>query len=127
MICPFEYTPEEVDLLYSEMENAAQNHESVNMDKISGFIKPGDFYLYGSGANGLHFAFNGLKWIKDGTIYHCLIQPKIRHGNILPEWYPVITVDDREFFSSGNLDMIKKENRYIPEHMTSSGWVQRTL
>ena len=127
MISPFEYTPEEVAYLYSEIEFAANNHESINMNKISNFIKTGDFYLCGSGANGLLFTFNGLKWIENGKIYHCLIQPQIRHGNIMPKWYPVITVDDRTGSSSGNLHMIKRENRYIPENMTSCGWVARTL
>ncbi len=127
MIRPFEYTPKEVDFIYSEIENAVNSHSAINMEKISTFIKPGDFYLFGSGANGLLFSFNGLKWVEDGRIYNCLIQPQIRHGNILPEWYPVITTDDRELSSSGILHMIKKENRYIPERITKSGWVDRTL
>lgn len=48
-------------------------------------------------------------------IYNCLIQPKITKNRTNPEWFPVITLNDRNYLSSGRLSMIKKENRYNPQ------------
>ena len=122
MIAMFEYTTEEVDLLYSVVEDAVKNKKPIDMFKISSILKTGDFYLYGSGANGLLFTFNGLKWVENNRIYSCLIQPKIRSKNYFPVWVPVISVDDRDHSSSGILSMIKKENRYIKADIT---WCDR--
>ena len=116
MITMFEYTPEEVDLLYSVVEEAVRDRKSINMYKIDYIIRRGDFYLFGSGANGLLFTFEGLKWVEDNRIYICLIQPRIYANKFEPSWIPVITVDERSFQSSGNLTMIKKENRYLDAH-----------
>ena len=72
------YTTDEIDLLYSVVEDAVKNNKPVDLFKIDGIIKAGDFFLYGNAANGLVFQFNGLKWIENGEIYNCLIQPQIR-------------------------------------------------
>ena len=122
MITMFEYTPEEVDLLYSVVEEAVRDRKSINMYRIEHIIRRGDFYLFGSGANGIVFTFEGLKWIEDNRIYICLIQPRIYANKFEPSWIPVITVDERSFQSSGNLTMIKKENRYLDAH---THWVNR--
>ncbi len=113
MIGRREYSKEEIDTLYSVVEDAVAERKPVDMFKISRFIKTGDFYLISDGANGLLFSFDGLKWVKDNRIYCCLIQPQIYGGDIMPTWYPVITYDDRSRSSSGDLSMIKKENRYM--------------
>ena len=119
MIAMFEYTAEEVDLFYSVVEEAVKNRKPVEMYKIDTIIRESDFFLFGRGVNGLLFTFNGLKWVEDGRIYRCLIQPQIRGNDLLPVWIPVISVDDRTFSSSGDLSMIKKENRYLD---TSRKW-----
>ncbi|MBQ0003378.1 MAG: hypothetical protein KBT21_07550 [Treponema sp.] len=108
------YTTEEIDLLYSIIEESVKSKKPICLMKIQGIIKTGDFYLYGSAAGGFVFQFNGLKWIEDGKIYNCLIQPQIRYKDCLPIWVPVITYNDRNHMSSGCLSMIKKENRYFP-------------
>ncbi len=126
MITKFEYTPQEIECLYSEVEKAVTSNKPLDLYKVSEFIKPGDFYMCGLAANGLTFAFNGLKWLKDGRIYTILFQPY--PGKVIsPEWYPVISVNDRDGRSSGNLSMVKKENRYIPAEDIKSGWIMRTL
>lgn len=119
MIAMFEYTAEEVDLFYSVVEEAVKNRKPMEMYKIDTIIRESDFFLFGRGVNGLLFTFNGLKWVEDGRIYRCLIQPQIRENELLPVWIPVISVDDRTFSSSGDLSMIKKENRYLD---TSRKW-----
>ncbi|MCR5613231.1 hypothetical protein [Treponema sp.] len=113
MITLQNYTSEEIDLLYSVVEDAVKNKKPVDLFSLHAIIKPGDFYLRGNAANGYVFQFNGLKWIEDGEIYNCLIQPQIRFNDVLPIWVPVITYNDRNYSSSGRLSMIKKENRYI--------------
>ena len=128
MIAMFEYTAEEIDFLYSAVEEAVANHTHISnsdMNKISKFIHAGDFYLDSVAANGLLFTFNGLKWVDtDGTIYVCMIQPHQNKDIPWPVWEPVITVDDRTHSSSGQLQMIRKENRYIG---TGTGWEMRRL
>lgn len=118
MIQMFEYTKEEVDKLYSAVENSVQNHNPIDMQLISKIIHAGDLYLFGMSSGGPVFCFNGLKWVRDGRIYCCQIQPQNR-GDVLPEWIPVITFDDRTWTSSGDLSMICKENRYLS---TDPGW-----
>ena len=113
MIAIFEYSAEEVDLLYSVVEDAVKNKKPIDMFKIEFIVRQGDFYLFGAGANGLLFSFNGLKWVDDNRIYRCLIQPQVWGREVLPVWIPVISVDDRTFCSSGDLSMITKENRYL--------------
>ncbi len=113
MIQMFEYTVEEVDLLYSAIEEAAQNHIPINMQRLSQIIHAGDLYLFGFASGGPVFTFNGLKWVQDGRIFGVQIQSQIRR-DVLPEWFPVITYDDRCWSSSGDLSMIRKENRYLP-------------
>ena len=113
MIAMFEYSAEEVDLLYSVVEDAVKEKKPINLNKIESIIRQGDFYLFGAGVNGLLFSFDGLKWVDDNRIYRCLIQPQVWGREIFPVWIPVISVDDRTFSSSGDLSMIKKENRYL--------------
>ena len=108
-----EYTTKEIDAIYSAVEDAVNKREPVDVFTISEIIKPGDFYLRGAAANGLVFMISGLKWVEDGRIYTCLLQPRVNYGAVWPEWYPVITIDDREGCSSGDLSMIKRENRYL--------------
>lgn len=124
MIEMFTYSAKEIDLIYSAIEEAVAERRQIDMRKICDYVKPGDFYLTGEAANGFVFTFMGLKWIQDGEIYTCLIQPQFRYGDPFERWYPVITVDDRTHSSSGCLDMIKKENRYID---TSVDWVMTEL
>ena len=124
MIEAFTYSAKEIDLIYSAVEEAVAEKKQIDMLKICDYVKPGDFYLNGLATNGFVFTFMGLKWIQDGEIYTCLIQPHIQYGDILVGWYPVITVNDRTHTSSGRLNMIKKENRYID---TSVNWVVREL
>ncbi len=124
MIEMFTYSAKEIDLIYSAIEEAVAERRQIDMWKICDYVKPEDFYLTGEAPNGLLFTFMGLKWIKDGEIYTCSIQPQIHYGGPLVRWYPVITVNDRTHSSSGCLDMIKKENRYID---TSVGWVMKEL
>ncbi len=112
MVTMFEYSAEAVDALYSAIETAAQNDDYVDMNIIEKYIHPGDFYLYGKCANGLGFTVNGLRWVEDGEIYHVILQPKIVFGAIAPRWEVTITVNDRDFSSSGRKHMIRKENRY---------------
>ncbi len=50
-----DYTSEEIDLLYSVVEDAVKNKKPVDLFKIDRIIKPGDFFLHGSAANGLTF------------------------------------------------------------------------
>lgn len=115
------YTPSQVDLLYSIVEEAVLTREEIDFFKIIEFLKPEDFYLFGRGTNGLLFQFNGLKWVDDdGEIYNCLIQPQVRLKSLFPKWYPVITYNDRDRSSSGILSMIKKENRY--NKIIEPGW-----
>lgn len=118
MIDIYSYTTEEIDLLYSVVEEAVKTREPIEMYKIDHIVHRGDFCLTGSGANGLHFTFNGLKWVDDdGDIFTCLIQPQVIYGCTEPMWYPVITINDRDRGSWGRLHMIKKENRYINANM----------
>ena len=70
MIHQQNYTKEEIDLLYSVVEDAILNNKPVDLFKIDGIIKSADFFLYGSAANGFVFQFNGLKWIENGEIYY---------------------------------------------------------
>lgn len=122
MIRMFEYTRDEVDFLYSEVERACANKgEHINISVISQFIKVGDFFLRGYAANGPTFEFNGLKWVDtDGEIYRVLFQTFQYRDDYVGEFYPVITVNDRTGSSSGRLYMIKKENRYLKT--TDNDW-----
>ncbi len=127
MIAMHEYTPKEIDYIYSAVEEAATSGkpiDEVKMNLISQYVHPGDFYLKGTAANGLVFTFDGLRWIENGRIYSCLLQPLVYHEHILPVWKPVITFDDRDHTSSGRLSMLKKENRYIN---TDQKWAMRRL
>lgn len=105
------YTLDEIDRLYSVVENAVGQKRSVALHDIISILKPGDFYLDSIAANGPIFTFNGLRWKDRNRIYTCYIQPQVYHGPII-EWYPVITMD-QEYLSSGDLSMIKRENRVI--------------
>ena len=127
MIRMFEYTRDEVDFLYSEVERAcAKKGEHINIHVISQFIKAGDFFLRGYAANGPTFEFDGLKWVdKDGEIYRVLFQPFQYKGDYFTEFYPVITVNDRTGSSWGRLHMIKKENRYLKT--TDNDWCMYDL
>lgn len=111
-----QYSSEIVDLLYTIVEEAVEKHEYIDIRKISPLLRRGDFYLYGDSSSGLVFAFDGLKWVRreddKDRVYICLIAACNVNGCIAPVWEPVITVDDREHCSSGDLSMIKKENRY---------------
>lgn len=118
------YSAKEIDTLYSAIEKAVAEKKAIDMLEISEFIRPGDFYLVGYAANGPIFSFMGLKWIQDGEIYLLRIQPHSIAGDPIVQWFPVITVNERTHSSSGCLDMIKKENRYID---TSIGWAMREL
>ena len=65
MIAMFEYTAEEIDYIYSAIEEAAENRKPIDENKmyeISTFIRPGDFYMvrYINGG-GPAFTFNGLR------------------------------------------------------------------
>lgn len=42
----FEYTKEEVDKLYSAVENAVQNHNPIDMQLISKIIHAGDLSVW---------------------------------------------------------------------------------
>lgn len=44
------YDASQVDILYSIVEEAVSSHEKINMFEIVNFLKPEDFYLYGSGS-----------------------------------------------------------------------------
>lgn len=107
------YTSEEIDKIYSLVENSIKNKTPINLSHILNILKPGDFYLEGSSSTGLTFQFNGLKWIKNGKIYICLIQPQSHKIAVSPSWIPIISVEEKCYLSSGDLSMIKKENRYI--------------
>ena len=123
MIDMFEYTRDEVDFIYSEIERACMNrdkYEHIDIHRISLFVKAGDFYLRGYAANGPLFEFNGPKWVENGEIYRVLFQTWPLKNHPLAEFIPVITVDDRTKSSSGNLSMIKKENRYL--QTTDNDW-----
>ncbi len=121
-----DYSREEIDFIYTAVEEAVKTHGSVNINKISEFIRNGDFYLCGQGSNGTFFTFNGLKLVEkhgdEDRIYTCLIQPTYKYGAYQPDWKPVITIDDRFHSSSGDLHMIKKENRYMDLH---AAWITR--
>lgn len=105
------YTKEEMDLLFTVVENAVEGDLLLSIDNI---VKPGDFYLVGSAANGLLFTFNGLTWEKDGVKYDALLQPWIYKDNPIPTWRVVITRSLNGKYqgcSSGNTDMIKTTYR----------------
>lgn len=123
MIDAQDYSTEEVDVLYSVVEDAVKNKKPIDLFKVHRILRTGDFFLYGSAAGGFVFQFNGLKWVENGEIYNCLIQPQFTHDNCLPTWIPIITYNDRDHSSSGRLSMIKKENRY--NQMIESGWVKK--
>lgn len=103
---------EEKDLFYSLIENAVANDNSIDLSSILKFIHQGDFYLQGTSSSGLTFQFKDLKWTRDGKIYNLLIQPQINFKNSIPSinWLPIIIYDENHF-SSGDLSMIRKENR----------------
>ncbi|MCQ2583407.1 MAG: hypothetical protein MJ160_05835 [Treponema sp.] len=116
MITHKDYNPEEIDLLYSLVENSVAEHKALDMETLITVLHPGDFYLYKRSPSGETFQFNGLQWKKNNKIYNLLFQPQIRFHNHIPyiEWVPIITCDE-EHFSSGDLSMIKKENRISTE------------
>lgn len=103
---------EEKDLFYSLIENAVANDNPIDLSSILKFIHQGDFYLQGTSSSGLTFQFKDLKWTRDGKIYNLLIQPQINFKNSIPSinWLPIIIYDENHF-SSGDLSMIRKENR----------------
>ena len=107
------YSAEEIDLLYTMVEDAVINHKPINMLEISEFLHPEDFFMNGRGPTGLMFQFKCLKRIRDNKVYNLLIQPQVRFSNSIPDiiWIPVITYTEEGHFSSGDLSMIKKENR----------------
>ncbi|MBR1599258.1 MAG: hypothetical protein IJ661_10185 [Lachnospiraceae bacterium] len=120
MIDVLSYTAEEMDILYSAVEDAVKNKTHIDMIKVVRTIRPGDLYLWGEGTNGLYFAFNGLKWVEENDIYYVLIQLQISHGYYTPQWYPVFANSENNFYGQGKLSMIKKENRYIN---TNLDWI----
>ena len=128
MIAMFEYTAEEIDYIYSAIEEAAASRKPIDENKmfvISGFIHPGDFYMRGNvSGGGLSFSFNGLRWIRDGIIYTCQLESVLSRKHIFPAWKPAITNNDQTLTSSGDLSMLRKEYRYLD---TSRGWQMRTL
>ena len=107
------YSADEIDFFYSLIENAVANDKPIDLSSIINFIHQGDFYLQGTSSSGLTFQFKDLKWTRDGKIYNLLIQPQINFKNSIPSinWRPIITYDENHF-SSGDLTMIRKENRF---------------
>ena len=107
------YSDKEIDLLYTMVEDAVINRKPINMLEISEFLNPEDFFMKGRGATGLMFQFKCLKWVKGNKEYNLLIQPQVRFSNNIPDivWIPVITCTGH--FSSGDLSMIRKENRVL--------------
>lgn len=113
MINFYFYSSEQLDKIYSCVEEAVATRKPIKFWEIERFLLPGDFYWIGNAsANGYVFEFNGLRWIEDGEIYSCRIQPQILPNSIIPEWVPIISRNERTGSSSGVLSMIKKENRY---------------
>ena len=112
MITGMTYTDKEIDIIYSAIEESIINSSYVDMDKILSVIKQGDFYLEGKAVGGFTFEIPGLYWQKDEVTYACLLQPQIA-GGIWPKWKVVCTRDIDTFASSGNKNMLKRENRLI--------------
>lgn len=112
MINSENYNSEEIDLLYSLVENAVAEQKPLDMFKVTSVLHSDDFFLFGRSSTGLTFQFNGLQWKKDNKKYNLLFQPQVRFHNNFPdiEWFPIITYDEKHF-SSGDLSMIRKENR----------------
>ena len=109
------YSAETIGLLYTLVEDAVTNHKPINMLEISDFLHAEDFFMNGRGPTGLMFQFRCLKWVRGNKAYNLLIQPQVRLSNSIPDivWIPVITYTEEGHFSSGDLSMIKKENRVL--------------
>ena len=117
MIDMFEYTRDEVDFIYSEIERACMNrdkYEHIDIHRISLFVKAGDFYLRGYAANGPLFEFNGPRWVENGEIYRVLFQTWPLKNHPLAEFIPVITVDGNKVtVAVGEVEHAMMDAHYI--------------
>lgn len=94
------YSENEIVEIYSIIEEAVAQKKPINMAELDRVLKQGDFHMvYGSA--GTLFTISGLRWIEEGEIYSCLIQPFSVYGDLYPTWKPVISVKDRDCSSSG--------------------------
>lgn len=113
-----EYTAEEIDVLYSVIEEAAEIRQAIDIHKIERFLRPGDLRQIGFGNNAAYdilFEIKGLRWKYDGQIYRALIAPRARHGQVPGvEWYVPITVCEDDGTSWSRTHMLRKEYRCRP-------------
>ena len=110
------YSNDEIAKMYEFVEEAAT--VGSELTELGMLVKPGDFYLVGSDANGLLFTFSFLRWVENGIEYDALLQPHWNRGDAVPVWKVVITrmrMKNGELSgaSSGRIGMFKKENRKI--------------
>ncbi len=91
------YTEEEIDQLFSVVEEAAENHTSIDFYKIEHILCPGDIVQAGFSHNASYevlFEIYGLRWKYNGKVYRALISPRARYGKIPEvEWYIPITLN----------------------------------
>ena len=108
-----DYTKEEVEKIYSAVEEALEKDDPLlDIDAIAPIIHDGDFFMHSRGVLPL-FCFNGLRWIKDGQVSTVLIQIQERpYASDGLGWVVADVVDDRNLISLGDRSSIRKEYRY---------------
>lgn len=110
-----EYTGEEIDQLFSVIEDAAERHAAIDMYKIEHILRPGDLVLVGFGSNvayDVQFEIRGLRWTYDGETYSAHISPRKRYGGMPGvEWYVPITVSEGTGSSWSRTHMLRRQYR----------------
>ncbi len=107
------YKKEEIDALYTAVENAMAGDHILDLTDIAYLIHEGDFYLRNVGRT-LHFCFNGLRWVKDGKILTVIVQAQgDPYDSVGVKWVIVDCVDERDFLHQGDPAAIDREYRYI--------------
>ena len=107
------YSQEAIDSLYSAVEIAMEKNQSLDLKGIVYLIHEGDIYLRSIGKT-LRFCFNGLRWVKDGTICTVVIQAQgDPYDAVGVKWVIADCVDEKDFLHSCDPTAVNKEYRYI--------------
>lgn len=93
---PRQYTRDEMDRLFCEVERSVINDRAIDLHKIEDILLPGDFTLSGVSASvdiEMFFEIKGLRWEYEDEIYSALISPCVRFRHIpCVEWCVTMTM-----------------------------------
>ena len=109
-------TREEIEVLQEAIETAVIKNRRVCLPEFDQGISLRFAYH--------KFCLDGVYWKGDeGEIYSIYMEIEYRKGGIWPGLYVIGTYTPNNF-SSGNLKMIRKENRYFSEYQNDTNYIE---